>query len=102
LVDRLLAQLLEPLTRKRRQTARPGLIAHGVAYLRLQLAAEDDLDAQERLFIEWDVKRDLKDEVTGEESTDDVETFVDEMLDELRGELEEEDSEAVSDHLRRP
>jgi hypothetical protein len=37
--------------------------------------------------------RDLEDEVTGEESRDDVETFVDEILDELRGETEEEDSE---------
>lgn len=93
LVDRLLAQLLEPLARKRRETARPRLIAHGVTYLRLQLAAEDDLDARERLSIEWDVKRDLEDEVTGEESTDDVETLVDEVLDKLRGETEEEESE---------
>jgi len=93
LVDRLLAQLLEPLARNRRETARPGLIAHGVAYLRLQLAAEDGLDTREGLSIERDVKRDLEDEITGEESRDDVETFVDEILDELRGETEEEDSE---------
>jgi hypothetical protein len=92
-VDRLLAQLLEPLARKRRETARPRLIAHGVAYLRLQLAAEDDLDARERLSIERDLKQDLEDGVTGEESTGDVEAFVDEVLDDLRGETEEEDSE---------
>jgi hypothetical protein len=93
LVDSLVAQHLEPLDKKRRETARPKLIAHGVAYLRLQLAAEDDLDERERLSIERDVKHDLEDGVTGEESTDDVETFVDEVLDELRGETEEEDAE---------
>ena len=93
LVDDLVARHLEPLERRRRETARPRLIAHGVAYVRLQLAAEDDLDARERLSIERDVKRDLEDEVTGEESTDDVEIFVDEILDELRGETVEEDSE---------
>ena len=48
---------------------------------------------RERLSIERDVKHDLEDGVTGEESTDDVETFLDEVLDELRGETEEEDSE---------
>jgi hypothetical protein len=93
LVDNLVAQHLEPLERKRRETARPRLIAHGVAYLRQQLAAEDDMDVRERLSIERDVKRDLEDGITGEESTDDVETFIDEILDELRGETEEEDSE---------
>jgi hypothetical protein len=93
LVDNLVAQHLEPLDRKRRETARPRLIAHGVAYLRLQLAAEDDLDARERLSIERDVKQDLEDGVTGEESMGDVETFVDEVLDDLRGETEEEDDE---------
>jgi hypothetical protein len=93
LVDNLVAQHLEPLERKRRETARSRLIAHGVAYVRLQLAAEDDLDARERLSIERDVKRDLEDGVTGEESTGDVEAFVDEVLDGLRGEIEEEDEE---------
>jgi hypothetical protein len=93
LVDNLVAQHLEPLERKRRETARPRLIAHGVAYVRLQLAAEDDLDARERLSIERDVKRDLEDEVTGEESTDDVEAFVDEALDDLRSQTDEEDNE---------
>ena len=73
--------------------ARSRLIAYGVAYVRLQLAAEDDLDAPERLSIERDVKRDLEDGVTGEESTGDVETFVDEVLDGLRSEIEEEDQE---------
>ncbi len=34
---------------KRRETVRPRLIKHGVAYLRLQLAAEENLDARERL-----------------------------------------------------
>jgi len=93
LVDSLVAQHLEPLDRKRRETARPKLIAHAVAYLRLQLAAEDDLDARERLSIERDVKRDLEDAVTGEESTGDVEAFVDEVLDGLRGEIEEEEED---------
>jgi hypothetical protein len=69
LVDDLMAQHLEPLERKRRETARQRLIAHGVGYLRLQLAAEDDLDARERLSIERDVKQDLQDGVTGEEAT---------------------------------
>lgn len=93
LVDNLVAQHVEPLERKRRETARPRLIAHGVAYVRLQLAAEDDLDARERLSIERDMKRDLEDGVTGEESTGDVEAFVDEVLDGLRGEIEEEGEE---------
>ncbi len=93
LVDNIVAQHFEPLDRKRRETARPKLIAHGIAYLRLQLAAEDDLDARERLSIERDVKRDLEDGVTGEESTGDLETFVDEILDGLRGEIEEEDED---------
>ncbi len=66
---------------------------HGVAYLRLQLAGEDDLDAQERLSIEREVKRDLQDAFTGEETTGDVEAFVDEVLDDWRGETEQEDSE---------
>jgi hypothetical protein len=93
LVDSLVAQHLEPLDREHRESARPKLIAHGVAYLRLQLAAEDDLDARERLSIERDVKRDLEDGVTGEESTADVEAFVDEVLDDWRGETEQEDEE---------
>jgi hypothetical protein len=93
LIDHLVAQHLEPLERKRRETTRLGLIAHGVAYVRLQLAAEDDLDVRERLSIERDVKLDLEDGVTGEESAGDVEAFVDEVLDDLRGETEEEDEE---------
>ncbi len=93
LVDNLVAQHLESLEQKRRETARPRLIAHGVAYVRLQLAAEDDLDARERLSIERDVKRDLEDGVTGEESTGDVEAFVDEVLDDWRGEIEEDDED---------
>jgi hypothetical protein len=91
LVDTLVVQHLEPLERKRRDTARPRLIAHGVAYVRLQLAAEDDLQSRERLSIERAVKRDLEDGVTGEESESEVEAFVDEVLDDLRGEPEEED-----------
>ena len=93
LVDNVVAQHFEPLDRKRRETARPKLITHGVAYLRLQLAAEDNLDARERLSVERDMKRDLEDGVTGEESTGDVEAFVDEILDGLRGEIEEEDED---------
>src|SRR5712692_4715803 len=53
-VDNLLVQQLEPLETKRRETARPRLIAQGVAYVRLQLASEEDLDARERLSIERD------------------------------------------------
>jgi hypothetical protein len=93
LVDKLLAQQLEPLEKKRRDTARPRLLAHGVAYLRLRLALEDNLNARERLAIERDVTQDLEEGVTGEESTGDVETFVDEVLDDLRGETEENDEE---------
>jgi len=91
LVGTLVAQHLEPLTRQRQETARLNLIAHGVAYVRLQLAAEDDLDARERLSVERDIKRDLEDAVTGEESTGDVEAFVNEVLDDLFGETEEQD-----------
>ena len=93
LVDNLLAQQLEPLERKRLEAARPRLVEHGVAYLRLQLAFEENLDARERLAIERDVKQDLKEGVTGEESVGDVEAFVDEVLDDLRGESEEDDEE---------
>jgi len=98
LVDDLLAQQLEPLEKKRRETARPRLVAHGVAYLRLQLAFEDDLGATERLAIERDVKQDLEEGVTGEESVGDVEAFVDEVLNDLLGETEEEDEEAEWDN----
>ncbi len=97
LVDNLVAQQLAPLEKKRRETARPRLIAHGVAYLRLRLALEDDLDARERLAIERDVKQDLEEGVTGEESASDVEAFVDEVLDDLLGETEEEDGEEEGD-----
>ena len=93
LVDNIVAQHFEPLDRKRRETARPKLIAHAVAYLRLQLAAEDDLDARERRSVERDVKQDLEEAVTGEESAGDVEAFVDQVLDDLRDETEEEDDE---------
>lgn len=93
LVDDLLVQQLEPLEKKRRETARQRLIAHGVAYLRPQLAAEKNLDARERLSIEQDVKQDLEEGVTGEESEGDMEAFVDEVLDDLRGETEEGDEE---------
>lgn len=92
-VDNLLVQQLKPLERKRRETARPRLIAQGVAYVRLQLASEEDLDARERLSIERDVKQDLEEWVTGEEAAGDVEAFVDQVLDELLGETEEEDDE---------
>jgi hypothetical protein len=57
------------------------------------LASEEDLDARERLSIERDVKQDLEEWVTGEESAGDVEAFVDQVLDELLGETEEEDEE---------
>ena len=93
LVDNLLAQQLEPLERKRLEAARPRLVEHGVAYLRLQLAFDENLDARERLAIERDVKQDLKEGVSGEESVGDVEAFVDEVLDDLRGESEADDEE---------
>jgi len=57
------------------------------------LAAEENLDGRECLSIERDVKHDLEEGVTGEESEGDVEAFVDEVLDDLRGETEEEDEE---------
>ena len=91
MVDDLLAQQLEPLKKKRQETARQRLIAHGVAYLRLQLVFEDDLDARERLSIERDLKRHLEEELTGEESTDEMEAVVDEVLDDLRGDIEDEE-----------
>ena len=93
MLDDLLAQQLELLKKKRQETARQRLIAHGVAYLRLQLVFEDDLDARERLSIERDLKRHLEEELTGEESTDEVEAFVVEVLDEMRGDTEEQGDE---------
>src|SRR5713226_6378221 len=60
LVDDLLAQQLAPLEKKRRETARQRLIAHGVAYVSVQLAFEDDLGTRERRVIERDVKQDLE------------------------------------------
>jgi len=61
------------------------------------LAFDENLDARERLAIERDVKQDLKEGVTGEESVGDVEAFVDEVLDDLRGESEEDDEEDERD-----
>ncbi len=72
-IDDILAQQLQPIETKRREKARQRLIEHGRAYVRRELASEEDLDARERMSIERDVKRDLEEGVTGEESESDVE-----------------------------
>lgn len=89
-VDDILTQQLQPIETKRREKARQRLIEHGRAYVTRELASEEDLDARERMSIERDVKQDLEEGVTGEESESDVEAFVDEVLEEVLGEPEEE------------
>lgn len=92
-VDEFLTRQLEPAEAKRQKQARERLIAHGVAYVRRELASENDLDPRERISIERDLKRDLEEGVTGEESEQDVEAFLDEALEQLLGETEEKDEE---------
>lgn len=92
-VDDFLAQQLEPIGAKRREQDRQRLIAYGVTHVRQELEAEEDLAPWERKSIERDVKRDLEQAVTGQESEGDVEVFVDEVLEQLLGEPDEEDEE---------
>jgi hypothetical protein len=93
LIDRFVTKQLEPIQTKRRARIRQQLIDHGKAYVARELASEEDLDTWERRSIERDVKRDLEEQVTGDESESDVEVFVDEVLDHELGETEEEDED---------
>jgi len=92
-VDELLKQNLEPICRSRRALARQHLIDHGVAYAKQALAGEEHLDRWQLRAVQADVKQDLHEQTTGEESEADVETFVDEILYEVLEGNEDEDDE---------
>ena len=92
-VDDLLAEHLEAAREVRREQGRQRLIDHGKAYLKQQLAAEEDLSAWERKDLERNVTQDLEKGLTGEESEADVEAYIDEALGEVLGETDEEDGE---------
>jgi len=96
-VDEVLSQNLEPIHRKRRARARQQMIDHGVAYVKEELAGEEDLNAWQRLSIARDVKQDLEEQVTGDESEDDVEAFVVGILDEVLGDSEEDAEDVEED-----
>lgn len=97
-VDDFLARHREPAEAKQQKQARQRLIAYGVAYVRRELASEEDLDPRERIAIERDVKQDLEEAVTGKESERDVEAFVDGVLEQMIGEPEEEADEEAWDN----
>lgn len=86
LVNEILDQELEEAEEKRREQARPKLIAHGAMYARRELARETDLEFRERWQIEAAVKEELEQELTGDESEHGVEDLVDAFLDEELGE----------------
>jgi hypothetical protein len=93
LVDDLVAKQLEPIQERAREQARQLLIEHGRGYVARELASEEDLHVAERMAIERDIKRDLDERVTGDESKREVEAFVDDVLDQVLGETEEEDED---------
>ncbi len=86
LVNEILDQELEEAEEKRREQARPKLIAHGALYATRELARETDLESRERWQIEAAVKEELEQELTGDESEREVEDLVDAFLDEELGE----------------
>ncbi len=88
LVEDVLDDELEAAEEKKRKKARPKLITHGVAYARRELTEEPDLDVWDQWDIERDVKNELEREITGDESQRDVEVLVDEILDDMLGEAE--------------
>lgn len=92
-VTKMLERELKPIQQKTRETVRQQRIAHGVAYAKRALDWEEDLEGWERSQIERDVKQALQQEITGEESEDDVERRVDELLGEILPETDEEDEE---------
>jgi hypothetical protein len=77
LADDVLDLELEEVAAKQREDARPELIAHGEAYAARELTREKDLDVWTRWEVEGAVKRELEQEITGDESEHDVEALVD-------------------------
>lgn len=96
-VNRMLERELKPIQQKTRERARQQLIAHGVAYAQAALAWEEGLEAWQRSQIARDVKQALQEEITGDESEDDVGGRVDELLEELLPETDEDDEEGTWD-----
>ena len=92
-VNQMIERELKPIQRETREKGRTRLIAHGVAYVKEALDGKEDLEAWERSQIARDVKQALNQEITGEESEDDVERRVDELLDERLPAADEEDEE---------
>jgi hypothetical protein len=92
-VNKMLERELKPIQQEAREKVRQQLIAHGVAYAKDALDCEEDLEAWDRSQIERDVKQALHQEITGEESQDDVERRVDELLDQILPETDENDEE---------
>jgi hypothetical protein len=92
LVDESLDDKIAEAVEDRWKSARPNLIAHGVAYAKRELAQEEGLNAWDRL-IEGAVKEELKQTLTGEESDRDVADIVDDILDAELGEAQTEDEE---------
>jgi hypothetical protein len=97
LVTQTIERELKPLQKQAREKARQLLIAHGIAYAKGALDWKEDLEAWERSEIERDVKQALHQEITGEESKDDVDRRVDEILDEILTETDAEDDEDEGD-----
>ena len=95
-VTKTIERELKPLQKQTREKARHQLIAHGVAYAKGELDWKD-LEAWERSQIERDVKQALHQEITGDESKEDVGRRVDEILREILPETDAEDDEDESD-----
>jgi len=95
-VTKTIERELKPLQKQTREKVRQQLIAHGVAYAKGELDWKD-LEAWERSQIERDVKQALHQEITGDESKEDVGRRVDEILREILPETDAEDDEDESD-----
>jgi hypothetical protein len=92
-VTKTIERELKPLQKQTREKVRQQLIAHGVAYAKGELDWEEDLAARERSQIEHAVKQALQQEITGDESKEDVGRRVDEILREIVPETDAEDDE---------
>jgi hypothetical protein len=91
-VTKTIERELKPLQKQTREKVRQQLIAHGVAYAKGELDWKD-LAAWERSQIEHAVKQALQQEITGDESKEEVGRRVDEILREILPETDAEDDE---------
>jgi len=92
-VTKTIERELKPLQKQTREKARQQLIAHGIAYAKGELDWKEDLEVWERSQIQRAVKQALHQEITGEESEDEVERGVDEILNGILPETDAEDDE---------